>query len=373
MYSKIFKLILTSLLIIALTSCNRKKPCAEEVVVRDCPQVIKDCLTAEEERGLRDGSKTWHEVWAAMKARCPGVDAHDNGATVFALTLYPKAILITSKTDMAARLKDYVKENKCCIKTLRISGHGRSGLVSTGDGQKTANCKHINGTEAAKAQWKEDLKDLKDVLCKKGSTIILQSCSTAAGETGLKKLQEIASEYGVTVIGATETCTARQKVEDLPEDKKRTVTPPVDEPADPGDSEKEELEEQAAARIIDLMEPVERELFEKAINSMVFYPADLEDLPVLNENLQLPIRDSLWIQQFKTSINDSLAFTPEIPYAFESSALVLLKHTDSTYQYMHGLYGNRLIMASDDDGYMRVFEVTDQGRELFELGLESME
>ena len=346
--------------------CNTNEECPSTVVAIDFPKAVDDCLTDQEESDLRAGNKTWNQVWSALKARCPGVAAHDNGAAVYALTLHPKGIKVQGKKDMAGKLEKFAKDNKCCVKNLRISGHGSPGQFSTGDGQKRVDCKYVNGNDEQMAAWKRDLAGLKNVLCKKGSTLLIDACSTGAGETGLKKMQELAKEYGVTVVAATGTCDGTPAVEDLPSDKMRTVTPPVRQEAAPPKGETEELAKQQASELISRMKDTSQPPLKGELQAIGVFRADDASIPRPEDSPELPYRDPDVLGQFIEGIDGSRVLTDEVPYRFESATVILLQYKDASYDVVHGLLGNRLLMTTADDGLMLVYAMTDQGRELLD-------
>ena len=100
--------------IIILASCNepeepKKKECT--YVVLDWPEELARCITPEEERGLRDGTKRWDSVWKRLERECPNIDWYDNGATIFALAFYPDAIKVNGKVDMMNKLREMAQKD----------------------------------------------------------------------------------------------------------------------------------------------------------------------------------------------------------------------------------------------------------------------
>lgn len=353
-------------------SCNDNKGKKEcNVVVQDCPEVIKNCLTAEEEKGVRDGTMDPGTVWDAIKRRCPDAEKADNGATIYCLKTYPDALLVTGKEDMMRQLKDFTKKNDCCVKKLVISGHGRAGLVSVGDGQTTVTCKHINGTPEDMAKWKEQLKDLKDILCP-GATIILDACGVADGETGLAKLQEVAKEYGVKVIGAKGTASSGKKLEDEPDDKKRTVDPPVNQVVPPNKSERDSLAGKEADIIKEKMQPngTELRIFRQPVKAIGIYDAASENIPSVSQNPDLPIKDNGWILGLEESIDISRVYTAAIPDKYDADIIIVIQYQDSTYEYIRTILNNNLVMVYGGKGVNYLFAASERTRSLLMEGIK---
>lgn len=123
---------------------------------------------------------------------------NDNGFLTAAAKHFPNPIRVTSKADLAKKVLASLGRGDC-IKKLTLVGHGREGLISTGDGNKTETCKHINGNSQ---EWKDALKGLKGKFCA-GAKIVLWGCNTGGGDAGKKKTQEIADYFGVTVEAQT--------------------------------------------------------------------------------------------------------------------------------------------------------------------------
>jgi len=112
---------------------------------------------------------------------------------------FPDAIKVASKRAMVDSVAAHARRHNCCIRTLILMGHGASGNISTGDGQKREECRHINGN---RNEWWPLLSSLRGKFCA-GATMILFGCETGAGQAGVDKLGELADSLGVAVRGFT--------------------------------------------------------------------------------------------------------------------------------------------------------------------------
>lgn len=111
---------------------------------------------------------------------------------------FPGSIRITSKADLAAKVLGALGPGDC-IKTLTIVGHGAAGIIGTGEGKGSEQCKHINGNAD---EWKPALQGLKGKFCA-GAKIVIWGCNVGAGKEGAAKVKEIADYFGVPVEAQT--------------------------------------------------------------------------------------------------------------------------------------------------------------------------
>lgn len=124
----------------------------------------------------------------------------DNGFLDQARRNNPGAIGASSLTDMVDKLIAAANREGCCIKNLKIMGHGWAGGIVVGGGQSSNDAtKRIN---LSKTEWEAELTRLKAKLCA-GAKIELFGCHVGAEEAGSKKLQEIADCTGATVTAPT--------------------------------------------------------------------------------------------------------------------------------------------------------------------------
>lgn len=363
-------------ILLLLTGCEDE--C--EVTVLDWPKSIKDCITAAEEKGLRDKTKDADDVWEDLVDRCPDVKNDDNGASLYNLRANPKAILVGSKKELAEKLTKYAKDNDCCIKKITFMGHGRPGQISVGDGQKKEECKYINGHPGNEADWKRDLAPLKKILCK-DATFVLKGCGVGYCSIGLYKMQELAEEFGVTVIAPTVKTKGGQGIDDLDEDDVRRVTPPVGEKAKPDAKCNEAWESGARDEAESEAEAGLGVPFTDAVVALGFYAASDEDVPSIQDMPELPITDPEWIALFTEQIDPSRAYdaTGE---EYESEAIIVIQYagvaldTDVgaySYDYAHTAYGHGVFARITDEGRDLMFALSERGREMVEQGIELMQ
>lgn len=124
----------------------------------------------------------------------------DNGFLDEARRNNPGAISVDSLEDMVDKLIAAATRNNCCIKKLKIMGHGWAGGIVVGNGQNSNDA--AKRIDLSKAEWEGQLNRLKAKLCRP-ATIELFGCHTGAGDDGAKKIREIADVTGATVIGHT--------------------------------------------------------------------------------------------------------------------------------------------------------------------------
>ncbi|MEM7185362.1 MAG: hypothetical protein AAF466_01785 [Bacteroidota bacterium] len=341
-------MILSSALLLTLTlsliGCGEKKEEEKkecEVVVLDWPKEIKDCITAAEERGLRDGSKSPADVWKDMNARCPKVKNVDNGYLLYSLKAFPDALTVGTKEEVAQKVKAHAEANDCCIKKITFAGHGRPGKISTGDGQVTRKCKYVNGKPGNKADWQKDLAPLKDLLCD-DAKFHLRGCSVGYCSIGTWKMEEIAIFFDVTVVAPTINVTGDTKLDDLPADKKRTVKPPIPNrtvPLDKCDTDFDKIKEKERK---DASSPGFELPFTEPIQSIGFYPGTFEgEYPDILENPPLPITDPEWIDQFTQLVNGEIAYNATNE-SYEKDAVIVIQYESGAYDYAYTTYGNMM-------------------------------
>jgi|GEM_PF-3421027 len=144
----------------------------------------------------------------------------------------PGAIDITSLTDMVDKLIAAATNGNCCIKHLKIIGHGWAGGIVVGNGQDSNDpAKRI---DLSKSEWEAELTRLKAKLCP-GATIELYGCHVGADAAGAKKLQEIADVTGATVTAPTGKVYGDGTKENSPDQTARPGQPaplPVPAPAE---------------------------------------------------------------------------------------------------------------------------------------------
>ena len=348
--------------IIILASCNepeepKKKECT--YVVLDWPEELARCITPEEERGLRDGTKRWDSVWKRLERECPNIDWYDNGATIFALAFYPDAIKVNGKVDMMNKLRERAQKDSCCIKKLVIRGHGNDGLIIVGSGRVKRVCKYINGDTAEiyynPDDWKRDLADLKGLFCD-SAELHLEGCNVGHDSIGEFKMQEIANEFGVTVSAPTTKIKANRTIGTLGRDSVRRVTPP------PAGARERSNEKHRAEQMKDWIgrgaDP-----FKKKVVAMGFYRADYDPLPDVTKSNVLPLTDPEWIYTFLAAIDTSKAYDANLElYAVDAS--VLIQYEDGTYQIGYTIYGSLMFGTKVDGLGDMQFSLSDKGTQM---------
>ena len=361
-------------ILLLLTGCEDE--C--EVTVLDWPKSIKDCITAAEEKGIRDKTKEPGDVWADLVKRCKEVKNDDNGALLDWLKRYPKAILVGSKKDLAEKLTKYAKDNDCCIKKITICGHGRPGQISVGDGQRKEDCKYINGHPGNEADWKKDLAPLKEILCE-DATFVLQGCSVGYCSIGLYKMQELAEEFEVTVVAPKVNMYGGQDIDDLDEDDVRKVSPPIGEKAKPEkECDKTWEKEEKKKKVADSATAGLGDPFTGSIVALGFYSAANVVVPDIQESPMLPITDLEWIGMFIEQVDPSRAYdaTGE-PY--EADAIIVIQYAGVAldadvggyvYDYAHTAYGHGVFARITDEGQDLMFLLTEAGQQMVEEGIE---
>lgn len=144
----------------------------------------------------------------------------------------PGAIGVDSLRDMVDKLVAAANRDGCCIKHLKIIGHGWAGGIVVGNGQDSNDAsKRI---DLSKAEWEAELTRLKAVLCP-DATIELFGCHVGADEAGAKKLKEIADVTGATVTAPTGKVWGDGTKEDSPDQTARPGEPqpaPIPAPAE---------------------------------------------------------------------------------------------------------------------------------------------
>ncbi len=124
----------------------------------------------------------------------------DNSFLGSARATNPGAIEATSLANMIDQLIAAADRDKCCIKRLKIIGHGWAGGIVVGNGQYSNDA--TKRIDLSKAEWECDLRRLKPKLCP-GAVIELFGCHVGADEAGARKLSEIADVTGATVTAPT--------------------------------------------------------------------------------------------------------------------------------------------------------------------------
>jgi len=348
-----------------------------EVTVLDWPESIKDCITAAEEKGLRDGTKDPDDVWKDLVDRCPEVENDDNGALLADLAANPDAILVGSKEELAEKLAEYAQDNDCCIKKITILGHGAPGDISVGGGMRSPDCKYINGHPGNEADWKEDLAPLKKVLCK-DATFVLEGCSVGYCSIGLYKMQELAEEFGVTVIAPKVNMTGGEHIDDLDEDDVRRVSPPIGEKAEPDEKCAETWEEEKEGEVDENANAGLGIPFNGTVVALGFYSTSDEDIPNILESPELSITDLEWIALFVEQIDPSRAYdaTGE---KYKSDAIIVIQYAGvvldadvggDVYDYAHTAYGNGVFARITDEGRDLTFLLSEIGQHMVEEGIE---
>jgi hypothetical protein len=364
---------LSTIIIITLAACKgleevTKKECS--YIVLDWPEEIAKCITPAEEKGLRDSTKWWKDVWERMKNDCPNVKKVDDGSALYSLYVYPDAILVSGKVDMMNKLKERTQKDSCCIRKLKMRGHGNFGLIIIGSGRVKRNCKYINGhpgsIEYNADDWKKDLHELKGLLCD-SAEIALEGCNVGNGKIGEFKLQEIAKEFGATVSAPKRFINAREKIENFdPKDVCR-VTPPAPVMLPPaGEQEKTNKqlkEEKKKHKIGKAVKPIK-----KKVAAIGFYPALYEPLPDLASSPSLPITDPEWIHLFITEIDTNDAYDANLElYAVD--ATVILKYDDGTYDAAYTIYGSSMFGIDVEELGDMQFLLSEKGTQ---MALEAM-
>ncbi len=168
------------------------------------------------------------------------------------------------------------------------------------------------------------------------------------------------------LTGATDTCDGTPLVEDLPDNKKRVVKPPITKPAEPKPDEKKELDKKDAETTKEKMTPEKKDAFKEPIKSMGVYEATAENVPDPESTVQLPIIDPELIQVFVNTIDTTQVFTSDIPYNIDSSSILMVQYQDDSFDYVHGIFDNRMLMSSDDNDNMTIFALKEEGMELLQ-------
>jgi hypothetical protein len=356
-----------------LASCKeQEKPKQKQCnyVMLDWPEAIAQCITPEEERGLRDRTKTWLEVWDRMKRDCPNIEQHDNGAALVALTIYPDAITVSGKEDLMNKLKARTQQDSCCIKKLVIRGHGCDGLLTMGSGRQIRVCKYVNGDTAEivnnRDDWKRDLADLKGLFCD-SAELHLEGCEVGHGDIGLFKMQEIAREFGVTVLAPTTKMSAGRRAELLGADSVRRVSPSAQITPPPAGarekSNKLHKEEKMKNSTGKAAKP-----FKKKVAAMGFYPVKFEDIPDVTTQPQLPITDVEWISAFTAQVDGSNSYDANLEL-YTVDATILLKYEDGSYQFAYTVYGHSMFGITVEGLGDMQFSLSENGTKMVLEGI----
>ncbi len=362
--------------LIGLSSCE-KDPTPEpqpepekteekkSLVVLDWPKALEDCITDAEKKGLKDGTTSWWKVWDDMKKRCPDVENVDNGAELVRLARWgDNAALVSSKHDLKAELCKFADDDKCCIDTLTIMGHGSSGLITVGGGQQAPECKYINGNTE---DWMSVLEDkMKAALCD-SAVIFLNGCNVGSGEKGLKKMQFIADAFDVTVIAPTRTGTAGEDLEDYESDSLRVVKP--------GDTStdnvsEEETDQKAAGKIKGKMKPSSEKPLKNKIVGLGVYPINYDAIPSLSQGFTLPINDPAFLEIVSfEAINGELSVIEEEGLTRVASTIWIVAYEDGSFEVAKTIFSNHLFTKSTPEGNI-YFQVNDFGRQLIQQAIE---
>ena len=353
---------------VLLSGCKEKKKC--EVTVLDWPEEIENCITDAEKKGIKDGTKNPGDVFARMKDDCPDVEKYDNGYLLFSLKHNPNAILVSSKKDMMAQLKEHAKKEKCCIQKLKIKAHGDDGNISVGAGKTNEESKYINGDPSNedvynKDDWQKELKDLKALFCK-DAEIELNGCDVGSGDVGRYKMEEIAKFFGTDVEAPKGKVKGGTEIDDLPDSQKRKVKPPKGEIRPPGDSAKDESNKKKKTRKKQ-KEKMGAKPFRGNVVAMGIYPSHTDSIPRLAGRPTLPITDEVYIQNFLNGIIAEPAYGAA-EEGYKVTTTILLQYEDQSFDVAHTVY-DHAFFANEVEGEDLFFELIEGGDEIIEAGL----